>query len=305
MGVTLSLVLENLDTTITTIDDVQGWLEVPNLAIIPHLDLPDHDPLIESPGLVVHHGTQPLAAESYRVLRTSIFFSAPDQGPRILLLTSSVPGEGKTLTVANLGIAMAKTEKEVLLIDSDFRRPALNRLFNIPMEPGLTNYLVGETDDLPVVPTMTPHLFVVPAGTTSPNPSELIGSGRMQEFLSRARENFSFIIMDSPPLISVTDATVLASHSDGVVMVIRYETVPRKVAVEARDKLLDVKSNLLGVVLNDVPLERESYYHKYYSRYYYDHDKIDNNKTVNNYISSLSNSKGILEKLKTYFHRYI
>jgi succinoglycan biosynthesis transport protein ExoP len=301
LGAGLSMVLENLDTTITTMDDVQGWLEVPSLAIIPHLDLPDHDPVTESPGLVVHHGTLPLASESYRVLRTSIFFSTPDHGPRILLLTSSVPGEGKTLTVANLGIAMAKAENDVLLIDSDLRRPSLNRLFNIPSEPGLTNFLVGEIDNIPAVATMTPHLFLVPSGTTSPNPSELIGSGRMREFLSRAREDFSFIIMDSPPLISVTDAALLARYSEGVVLMIRYETVPRKVAREARDKLLEVKSNLLGVVLNDVPLERDSYYHKYYSHYYHDNLNMNNVKAANNYAHSLLYPQEILKKLKNYF----
>jgi capsular exopolysaccharide synthesis family protein len=126
---------------------------------------------------------------------------------------------------------------------------------------------MGELDELPVIKTQVDHLYLVPSGSIPPDPSELIGSKRMKEFLSRARERYSRIILDSPPLLSVTDSTLLAAQADGVLMVVKAEIVPRMAAQEARDKLLEVKANLLGVVLNDIPLERDSYYYNYYHRY--------------------------------------
>ena len=301
LGVAAALALENLDTTLTTPDEVEDWLELPTLAVIPHLDLPADGPGPDNPGLVVHHGTQPLASEGYRVLRTSIFFSTPDQGPRVLLVTSSLPSEGKTLTVANLGIAMAKAETDVLLIDSDLRRPSLHRLLQVDQEPGLSNFLVGEVQELPVVATMVPHLFILPAGAISPNPSELIGSSRIHEFLAQVRNRYRRVILDSQPLISVTDAAHLASRSEGVALVVKAETVPRQVALHARDKLLEVKSTLLGVILNDVPMQRDSYYHHYYSHSHYYHGagtRPHQQKT--SYAQWLSYVPQMLDKLKSH-----
>lgn len=278
MGLVLSLVLalglENLDTTITTPDEVEQFLGFPNLAIIPHLEFASGNPETMSPELIVHHDSQPLASEYYRVLRTSILFSSLESGAFVLLVTSSLPGEGKTLTVANLATAMAKTKKDILLVDSDLRRPTLHQIFEVNKEPGLSNFLMGELDELPVIKTQVDHLFLVPSGTIPPNPSELIGSKRMKEFLARAREQYSRIILDSPPLLSVTDSTLLATQADGVLMVVKADLVPRKAAQQARDKLLEVKANLVGVVLNDVSLERDSYYYNYYRRYKY-HQRDD------------------------------
>ena len=267
LGTALALGLENLDTTLGTPDEVEHLLGIPNLAIIPHLEFSSGNPETMSPELIVHHDSQPLASEYYRVLRTSILFSSPEHGPFVLLVTSSLPGEGKTLTVANLATAMAKTERDILLVDSDLRRPTLHQIFEVNKEPGLSNFLMGELDDLPVIPTQVDHLYLVPSGPIPPNPSELIGSNRMKEFLSRAREQYSRVILDSPPLMSVTDSALLATQADGVLMVVKAEIVPRKAALQARDKLLEVKANLVGVVLNDVPLERDTYYYNYYRRY--------------------------------------
>ncbi len=271
LGVALALLLDGLDTTLKTPEEVEEVLGIPSLAMIPHIDAPANPG--EAPELVVHHGDQPLASEAYRVLRTSILFSSPGQAPRSLLITSTMPMEGKTLTTANLATAMAKAEGDVLLIDADLRRPTLHKLLNVDREPGLSNFLVGETDELPIVATVVPHLFLMPAGAIPPNPSELLGSERMQDLLNRTRERFVRTILDSPPLISVTDAAILSTLVSGVLLVIKAEQVPRKAARDAINHLLELHAHLLGAVLNNVPLHRDSYYYrhyKYYSSYYTD-----------------------------------
>jgi polysaccharide biosynthesis transport protein len=271
LGVGLAVALENLDTTLKTPEEVERWLELPNLALISHIDTSALEG--EAPELVVHHGHQPQASEAYRVLRTSLLFSSSEPAPRVLLITSTLPGEGKTLSAANLGTAIAKTEVDVLLIDADLRRPSLHELFKVPREPGLGNFLDRETDELPVVATLAPHLFLMPAGKTLPNPSELLGAERMRELLGRIPERFSQVILDSPPLMSITDAAILSTQVDGVILVVKAETVPRKAVRDVKDHLLELQAPLLGVVLNDVPLQGGSYYYshyRYYSSYYAD-----------------------------------
>jgi succinoglycan biosynthesis transport protein ExoP len=279
LGVGLALVLESLDTTIKTPEDVENFLEIPSLAMIPHIETSANPE--ESPELVVFHGHQPLAFEAYRVLRTSILFSSPGQAPRSLLITSTMPMEGKTLTTANLATAMAKAEGDLLLIDADMRRPTLHQLFNVPREPGLSNFLVGEIDELPLVATLVPHLFLIPAGAIPPNPSELLGSERMQDLLNRSRERFVRTVLDSPPLVSVTDAAILSTLADGVLLVIKAEHVPRKAARDTTNHLQELHAHLLGAVLNDVPLQRDSYYYRHYkysSSYYTDIEKSESSQ---------------------------
>lgn len=268
-GTALVLGLEGLDTTLKTPDEVEDWLKVPNLAMISHIEVPTQAGHADGgpPELVVHNGSQPLVSEAYRGLRTSILFSAPGQAPKTLLVTSTFPLEGKTLTAANLATAMAKAEPEVLLVDADLRRPTLHQLFQKEREPGLSNFLVGDTDELPLLDTPVPGLFLVTCGHIPPNPSELLHSERMREFLTRAQERFSRVIIDSPPLLSVTDSAILATLVDGALLVVKAETVPRKAAMEAKNDLLEVQAPILGVILNDVHFQRNGYYYNYYYRY--------------------------------------
>lgn len=303
LGAAMAIGLENLDTTLKTPEEVEEWLEIPNLALVPHMEFSGNNPAQDSPSLVAHHGQQSPASESYRMLRTKIHFSTPGKAPNILLITSSQPAEGKTLTAANLAIAMAQGEGNVLLVDSDLRRPSLHRLFQVSGEPGLTNFLVGEIDDIPAVESLVPHLFLVTSGPIPPNPSELLGSERMREFLTLAQGRFDSIILDSPPILSVADAAILATQSKGVLLVIKAEAVPRKLALEARNHLLEVKASLLGTLLNDVNVNRNGYYYKnyYHSSFYYTsretlHDKKD--------VASpdLSVHPGILGKIKSHIH---
>jgi capsular exopolysaccharide synthesis family protein len=176
-----------------------------------------------------------------------------------------MPFEGKSLTASNLAAVMAKAEQDVLLVDADMRRPTLHKLFQVPAEPGLSNFLVGEVDELPLVATTVPNLFLVPGGEIPPHPSELLGSDRMTKFLDLAQGRFGRIIIDSPPLLSVTDAVILGTRVDGVLLVIKAENTPRKAVVEARDQLLDVNSRILGTVLNDVPIKRPGYFYGHYA----------------------------------------
>ena len=278
-GIALALGLENLDTTLKTPEEVEGWLEIPNLAMIPHIEVSAGNPQ-GSPELIVHHGSQPQASESYLGLRTSILFSTPDHPPRILLVTSSMPLEGKTMTAANLATALAKAEPPVLLVDCDLRRPSLHTLFQAPLEPGLSNFLVGDVNELPLVETLVPDLLVMPAGKIPPNPSELLHSARMQKLLALALEKFGRVVMDSPPLMSVTDAAILATMVEGVLLVVKAEGAPRKAVIQARNVLAEVKAPLLGAVLNDIPMNgKYGYYYSQYYRYhsYYASDS-DNDK---------------------------
>jgi polysaccharide biosynthesis transport protein len=268
LGVGLALGLESLNTALKNPKETEEYLEIPNLAVIPHLAFPSgQDESEEMPELVVHKKEYHAAAESYRGLRTTILFSAPEHAPSVLLITSSMPLEGKTLTAANLAAVMAKAEQDVLVVDADLRRPSLHELFHAPAEPGLSNFLVGEADDLPFMPTPIPNLFLIPSGKIPPHPSELLGSERMTKFIELAKGRFGRIIIDSPPLMSVTDAAILSTRVDGVIFVIKSEAVPRKAVMEARNQLLNVNARILGTVLNDVSIKRDGYfYNQYYHR---------------------------------------
>ena len=262
----LALGLEGLDTTLKTPAEAEDWLQIPNLAMIPHLEFPSgQSDGEEIPPLLVNSNENQAASESYRGLRTSILFSSPDQSPRVLLVTSAMPLEGKSLTASNLAAVMAKAEQDVLLVDADMRRPTLHKLLQVPAEPGLSNFLVGEVDELPLVATTVPNLFLVPCGEIPPHPSELLGSDRMTKFLDLAQGRFGRIIIDSPPIMSVTDAVILGTRVDGVLLVIKAETTPRKAIAEARDQLLDVNAHILGTVLNDVSIKRPGYFYSHYA----------------------------------------
>jgi succinoglycan biosynthesis transport protein ExoP len=280
-GFGLALGVESFDTTLKTPEEMEEWLEIPNVALIPHMEFASGNPVKEEfPELIMHHGQQPLASESYLGLRTSILFSSPGQAPRTLLVTSSLPLEGKSLTSSNLATAMAKAEPEVLLVDADLRRPALHKVFHLPAEPGLTNFLVGELDDIPVLETVVPNLFLVPAGKIPPHPSELLGSDRMRKFFDLAKDRFKRIIMDSPPLMSVTDAAILATLVEGVLLVVKAEAVPRKAAMEARDQLLEVNAPLLGTIFNNFQVQKAGYNYNYYYRYHSYYHRDDKNSSA-------------------------
>lgn len=224
-----------------------------------------------SPPPVLITETEPRSpsAEAYRTLRTNIQFAGLDQPARSIVVTSASAGEGKTTTTANFGVVTAQGGTRVCLIDSDLRRPALHRLFNLTNTQGLTTALLG---DVPVAklaqPTRIANLSVLTSGPLPPNPAELVGSKRMRELLEGAVADFDLVICDTPPIISVADAVALSAQCDGVILVVKAATIPRTVVRRAAEQIEAVKGRILGVLLNTVNLRRDGYYYDDYYRYY-------------------------------------
>jgi capsular exopolysaccharide synthesis family protein len=262
-GLTLALGLafglEYLDDTVKTPDDVTKRLGLPLLGLLPSVR-GDRVPLLTE---AVPHDF----GEAFRSLRTSLVFSSSNEHARIIGVTSSQPLEGKTTTACNISLALALAGSRVLLIDADMRRPALHRAMGLPNVRGLSHLLVGQSRVREVVQrTREPNLFVVTAGPTPPNPSELLGSDRMNQLLANlATGPFEWVVIDTPPVLAVTDAAVLAPKLGGVVFVIGSEMTRRVHAERALDSLRAGRTRGIGAVLNRVDLDRNKYY---YARYY-------------------------------------
>jgi capsular exopolysaccharide synthesis family protein len=210
-------------------------------------------------------------AEAYRHLRTSLLLSSAGNPPRTILVTSSQPSEGKTTTAVNTAFMLAQTGAEVLIIDCDLRRPRLHANFNLSNTRGLTNFLSGECpiDDVLQGYDKVPGLKLLTSGPIPPNPAELLGSEEMRKLLQSLGERFTHIIVDSPPAISFTDASILSTFVDGVILVVHGGRSSRAVVRRAKQQLLDVGANIFGVVLNNVKADSHEYYGAgYYSSYY-------------------------------------
>lgn len=196
------------------------------------------------------------AAEAYRTLRTNILFSSLDKPLRTLLVTSAGPDEGKSTTVANLAVTMAQAEQRVILVDCDLRRPGLHTIFRVPAEPGLTSVILEQGEaPLPLQPTPVPGLSLLASGPLPPRPADLLGSRRMEALIQRLLAEADVVLFDTPPVTAVTDAAVLARRLDGVLLVLQAGRTRRDRAREARRLLEKVKANIVGVILNNAPVE--------------------------------------------------
>jgi non-specific protein-tyrosine kinase len=194
------------------------------------------------------------AAEAYRTLRTNIQFSSLDRPLKTLLFTSTAPDEGKSTSLANLAVTMAQAEQRVLMVDCDLRRPSLHTLFGLPNEQGLTSAILDE-GELPLQPTGVPGLSLLASGPLPPRPADLLGSRRMEALIERLRAAADIVLIDTPPVVAVTDAAVLAPRVDGVLLVLQAGQTRRDRAREARQILEKVKAHVIGVVLNNARLE--------------------------------------------------
>jgi protein-tyrosine kinase len=225
---------------------------------------------IVAPRLVVMEDPGSFPAEAYRVLRTNLHYANPDAPLRRILVTSSAPGEGKSTTLANLGVTLAQAERSVLIVDADLRRPVMHHIFKQRMTPGLTSYLAGDALlDAIITKTPIPSLSIVTSGPTPPNPAELLASRRMREFLDHVTERYDIVLVDSPPVLAVTDAGALASMMDGVLFVVAAGKVPFAAMRRAKNQIEAAQGRVLGAVVNQFEARVADGYSKaYYQRYY-------------------------------------
>ncbi|MDU1055287.1 CpsD/CapB family tyrosine-protein kinase [Clostridium baratii] len=202
-------------------------------------------------------------AESYRILRTNIMYSSFDKKIKRILVTSSEPGEGKSTTSGNLALAFAQDEKKVILIDCDLRKPSLHKKFRISNNRGLSDVIIDRDKLNKCIQKRTEYLDVLTAGKIPPNPSEMLGSQAMSSLLDELSNLYDVIILDSPPVLAVTDAQILSTKVDGTVLVVRAEKTKKDTVLAAKGVLDKVNANILGTVLNGGDKNKDNYYYYY------------------------------------------
>ena len=284
-GIGLALFLEYLDDTIRTTEEVENYLQLPALAAIPTIDsMPKRRLLLVGSGdddsddqkneLLISADPRSSLAEAYRQLRTSILLSTAGHAPKSLLVTSSLPAEGKTTTATNTAISLAQTGAKVLLIDADMRRPRLHTVFGIGNGEGLSTLLSSSINKDGILEIVkqdpTTKLYLLPSGPVPPNPAELIGSEQMSSLLRTLQENFTHVVVDSPPIASFTDGVLIASMVDGVILVVHSGKSSRQVVRRSKQLLNEIGARIFGVVLNNVNLRAEDNYYYYQSYYHRD-----------------------------------
>ncbi|MFZ5516431.1 MAG: polysaccharide biosynthesis tyrosine autokinase [Candidatus Zhuqueibacterota bacterium] len=274
VGMVVAFGIEFLDKSIKTVDDVKKFLKLEVIGTIPNIDFSDINDYQDSEKikqidqqLVTYDYSPTPIGEAYRSLRTNLVFSKKTGRVQTFVITSTAPGDGKSFTAANVAISMAQHKSNTLLIDADLRRGVLHNTFGVSKEPGFTNYLTGMVKFQHLInETLIPNLSMISCGSLLPNPSELLGSHQMKRFLDEAKRKFDIIIFDSPPLNAATDAIVIGTQVDAVVLVIRSGVTDRDMARQKMEMFKNVPAQVLGVVLNGTSAE---FGHEGYSYYHY------------------------------------
>ncbi len=262
LALAAAYLLEYLDDSLRTAEDVQATLNLTTIGVIPKVGE-------KEAGIVMLGDSKSLGRESYRVLRTNLQFASVDRPLNVLLITSAAPNEGKSMTTANLGVAMAQAGRSVIIVDTDLHRPRQHHLFKLRNSVGVTTGLLdGQLDvDSIVQETSIPGLRVLTSGPLPPNPAELLGSARMRSLLSALKSEADVVLLDSPPVSALSDAAVLSTQADGVVIVLDAGRTRRPIAQRAVGALQRVNAHVVGAVLNRVPARSFGYqYYTYYHR---------------------------------------
>ncbi len=260
VGIGLAFFIEYLDTSVKTIDDVERSLQAPVLGVIP-----------QNVGHLLDEGAESPHAEAYRVLRTNLLFSRKDDKLNTIAVVSAGAGEGKTTTVFNLATVFAQSGQRVLVVDSDLRRPTLHKFLRITNSLGLTNYLLKQNTLEEVIQTTSlPTLDLLASGKLPSSSLGILSSAQMKDLISEVKQRYDFVFFDSPPIMGVSDASILASEVDLTLQVIQYRRYPQPMNIRAKQLIEKVGGNLVGIVLNNINMSQdESYY--YYSGYYHDY----------------------------------
>lgn len=337
LGVVFAFLIETFDTSMGAAEDVEQFLGAHVLGIIPHVDFDElkvtlqeksaknigDDELMRFAQLISHFAPKTTPAEGYRALRTNINFVKLEKDIKTIVFTSSAPQEGKTTVAVNLAIAMAQMGKKVLLVDGDFRRPVISKIFGIPSVPGLTDVILGNYEWRSVVRSITDiimgkmtmeeimvtpgldNLYIMTCGTIAPNPAELISARVNADFIKESHEEYDFVIIDAPPILAATDAAIWGTKADGVIIVYRVGVIARGALKRAKAQVDNVKARLIGVVLNGLKAEISPDF-EYHDKYYYYYGSEHKRKVpIGEKISSLPEqiekyAKNFPEKLKNF-----
>jgi len=284
LGVGITFMREYFDNSIKTQEELEQ-IGFNILATIPKIEMSKMEEKLEArlsklgpiegkkieARLITHLDPKSPVSEAYRALRTNLQFSKIDKNIKMVLVTSSGPKEGKSTTSANLAIAMAQSGKRVVLVDGDLRRPVVHSIFGLSKDDGITNYLMDDIDYKTMIKeSIMENLYIIPSGVLPPNPSELLASHKMEELLKKLRSDFDFVIFDTPPVIAVTDAAILATRVDGAIIVVKSAQTNHDALVRAKSLLDAVDSHILGALLNGVEAGGMygTYYYYYYHHYY-------------------------------------
>jgi capsular exopolysaccharide synthesis family protein len=262
LGIGLAFFFEYLDGRIKQPEEIRTQLGLPFLGMVPAFVAKE---TVGPP--LLGNGMPAEFNEAFKGVRTNILFSSAEEGPKSILITSTGPGEGKSVVSANVAMSLALAGQRVLLIDADMRRPKSHEFFGISQEPGLSNVIVGDSKASETVKrSFAPNLWILPAGKIPPNPAELLGSKRFKEFTNSLADHFEWIVIDSPPVMAVTDASVLAHSVTGVIFVVASDMTSKGAARAALEQLDSAKAKYIGAILNRVDVRRNAYYYGHYYR---------------------------------------